>query len=293
METSGLEKAKRWVDLIAGISVILTMGFIALQWNEMRSGSVDTHDLAVASKAQADAAKVQSEQAKAQTEKMSESLTKTDALILRATEQATATSKLAEAAKRQAEAASAALRPWIKIGDVELRPSVGPAKTLTFHWPLTGALMPPMLQVRVPIVNVGHSPAQNVEVFSEVFFGKFRSDKWYEVVTQEQQRFCRSAINRTPSGAAQFVFPSDPLEENLGVGGEIHELDIMHQPDRPASIAASLILCVNYRTAGSVPYQTQARYGLYEDNQVYITVGADMDAGRLRLIREPNSDHAN
>ncbi len=64
METKGWERAKRWIDLIAGVSVVLTMGFIALQWNEMRSGSVDTHDLAVAAKTQADAAKSQADNTK-------------------------------------------------------------------------------------------------------------------------------------------------------------------------------------------------------------------------------------
>jgi len=62
METSsGWERTKRIVDLVSGLSVIATMVFIALQWNEMRAGSADTHDLALAAKSQADAAKRQAE----------------------------------------------------------------------------------------------------------------------------------------------------------------------------------------------------------------------------------------
>src|ERR1039457_2510027 len=58
MESSGgLEKAKKWVDIIAGLAVILTMLFIAFQWYEMHNSSVDTHDLAIAAKGQADATK--------------------------------------------------------------------------------------------------------------------------------------------------------------------------------------------------------------------------------------------
>ena len=65
METStGWERAKRIVDLVAGLSVIATMVFIALQWNEMHSGSADTHDLAIAAKSQADAAKSQADTTK-------------------------------------------------------------------------------------------------------------------------------------------------------------------------------------------------------------------------------------
>lgn len=204
------------------------------------------------------------------------------------------THALAEAAKSQAEIASTGLRPWIKITSIELRPGIGPIKTLGFHWPLTGATVPPVLQVKVSMLNVGHSLAQDIEVWPELFFGKFESDKWHDVVTNEQQRFCKSVIDRKPTGAANIVFPSDSSESNMGVGGIVHDADIIHRPDNPASYsAASLILCVNYKGVGSIPYQTQAWSGLYEDNQVLITVGLDADAGRLRLIREPNGDHAN
>ena len=60
-------------------------------------------------------------------------------------------------------------RPWIKITTVELRPGIAPIKTLMFHWPLTGAEVPPILQVKVSLLNVGHSPAQNVEAVPEFF----------------------------------------------------------------------------------------------------------------------------
>jgi hypothetical protein len=260
----------------------------------MHTGGTDTHDLAAAAGKQADAAKVQSEQAKAQTKKMAESLTKTDALIKNATEQARAMKKLAEAAKRQAEIASVGLRPWIKITAIELRPGMGSIKTLGFHWPLTGAAIPPMLQVKVSMLNVGHSPAQDVEVIPELFFGKFTSDKRHNIVSNEEQRFCKSVIDRLPTAAASVVFPSDPSEIYLGAGGTVQDSDITRVLGSPTpSSAASLILCINYKGAGSVSYQTQALSGLYEDNQILIPIGLDVDADRLRLIREPNGDHAN
>jgi hypothetical protein len=55
------ETIKRFVDIVSGLSVIATMVFIALQWNEMKTGGADTHDLAVAAKSQADAAKSQAD----------------------------------------------------------------------------------------------------------------------------------------------------------------------------------------------------------------------------------------
>lgn len=57
MQSAGWERTKRIVDLVAGLSVIATMVFIALQWNVMQSGSADTHNLAVAAKDQAEATK--------------------------------------------------------------------------------------------------------------------------------------------------------------------------------------------------------------------------------------------
>jgi hypothetical protein len=289
--------ATKWMAFFTFVLAATSVGTVWIlrnQLTEMHKGGIDTHDLAVAAGKQADAAKAQSEQAKAQTKKMAESLRKTDALIRIASEQAVATTKLVEAAKQQADTASAGLRPWIRITTVELRPGIGPIKTLGFHWPLTGALVPPMVQVKVSMLNVGHLLAQDVEVIPELFFGKFQSDKWYEVVTNEQQRFCKSVINNTPTGAAKVVFPSDPMESEMGVGGIVHDADIMHVPGNPASYAAaSLIICVNYRGDGITRYQTQARSGLYEDDQVFIDTGLDVNADRLKLIREPNSDHAN
>jgi len=85
----------RWTKatfFILGVTCI----FIAFQWNEMRSGGRDTHDLAVAAKAQAD-------QATAQTQKMAESLTKTDSLIKATTAQVKAANDLASEAKRAAD----------------------------------------------------------------------------------------------------------------------------------------------------------------------------------------------
>jgi hypothetical protein len=100
-------------------------------------------------------------------------------------------------------------RPWIKITNIELRAGVGAIKTLMFHWPITGAEAPPMIQAHVTFDNVGHSAARDVEIQSELFFGKFAGDTWHNVVTREQQIFCKSVAGRTPGDAAVIVFPSD------------------------------------------------------------------------------------
>jgi prefoldin subunit 5 len=189
--------------------------------------------------------------------------------------------KSAEAAKNAADTAYASIRPWIKIDSVELVQATGPIKTLMFHWPLTEKAVPPTIQVRPSIINVGHTVAQDAEVFGELFFGKFASDKWYDVVTREQKRYCESMANRTPSSASRIVFPSDRWESNFGIGSSL------------THSAASLILCVNYRGVSPDRFQTQARFSVLEDKVLLIELGTDTDATRLSLGREPSGDHAN
>jgi hypothetical protein len=88
MENStGWETAKKIIDLSAGLSVIFTMVFIALQWNEMRGGAVDTHDLAVAAKSQAEATKSQADNTKTLAEAAKSQADNTKSLALAATNQ--------------------------------------------------------------------------------------------------------------------------------------------------------------------------------------------------------------
>lgn len=107
-------------------------GFIFYeQWREMHAGGTDTHDLALAAKAQAD-------EAKAQVNKLEESLKKTDALISEAKVQANAsreeadeTNKLAIQATRSANYAQQAIktavdaeRPWVGVNFYSVEPFV-------------------------------------------------------------------------------------------------------------------------------------------------------------------------
>jgi hypothetical protein len=200
---------------------------------------------------------------------------------------AKATQEAADAAKSAADTASTSIRPWIKINTVELRESAGPIRTLMFHWFPTGAAVPPMIQVKVSVLNVGHSVAQNAQVISELFFGKFESDKWHDDVTKEEERFCASVPIRPPNGASKIVFPSEPAEWNMGIEG------IIREGDAGSTVAASLILCVDYNGTPTPPYQTQAWFGLYQNNSVFINTELDADANNLRLIRDESGDHAN
>jgi hypothetical protein len=57
------------------------------------------------------------------------------------------------------------------------------------------------------MLNIGHSPAQDVEVIPAFFFAQFSGERWYDIITTEQQRFCASMAGRKTSGAAQFLIP--------------------------------------------------------------------------------------
>lgn len=188
------------------------------------------------------------------------------------------------AAQRSADAAYTELRPWVKITDLKLRDGGGPIKTLMFHQFPGGPLIPPFLQVNVSVVNVGHTVAQDAEVFPELFTGVFDSSHWYDIVTKEEHRFCDSiADRREHTGASAVVFPSDSKDWNVGAGGTLNV---------PAdNFAAAFIVCVNYRGIPGSKFQTQAWYGLYEDRSVRIG-NTDMDASHLQLIRNEAGDHA-
>jgi len=124
----------KWTDIamafftICLVIVSIIQGHIFYkQWQEMHSGGVDTHDLAVAAKSQADAAIAQANEAKEQVGKMAESLTKTDALIKEATAQAIATNNLALQAQRAADYAQQAIktsveseRPWVGVSTAQV-----------------------------------------------------------------------------------------------------------------------------------------------------------------------------
>jgi hypothetical protein len=117
------EDKPKWTDIaiafftVCLVAVAYWQGHIFdKQWNEMHSGGVDTHELALAAKAQAD-------EAKAQVEKLTESLTKTEKLIGATKALADDTKTLADNTLRQANATQAIAeqsitegRPWIGIG---------------------------------------------------------------------------------------------------------------------------------------------------------------------------------
>lgn len=144
----------RWkpvVDSLSGIAVIGTLIFIGLQWREMKTGSVDTHNLAVAAQNQAHAASSQAQTSRSQLNEMEDSLKRQDELIKQGISQAKSASSLAGSSRRSADAAWQAVketknedRPW--LGFVKFAPSA----------PVSGET----LHLDANLQNSGKSPAQ-------------------------------------------------------------------------------------------------------------------------------------
>jgi len=130
------DSVKRWIDALSGLSVIATMIFIALQWREMRLGSADTHDLAVAAAKQADRMKDLADRMKDQADRTKE-------LADQATTQAKATQVAAKAAERAANIANQSLhmseRAYLLLG---------PPNDDFAH-----------KRINIPVVNSGHMPS--------------------------------------------------------------------------------------------------------------------------------------
>lgn len=190
----------------------------------------------------------------------------------------------ADAAQSAADTAAAGLRPWLKINEVSLRHGSDAIPTLGFHWPLTGAPIPPMLQIKVSLDNVGHSVAQNIVPWPRLFFSTFSADGWEGRIVTAESRVCDGITSIVVPTGGRSAFPGDPIVFDMGASGLI--------PNRINAPAAELIVCVNYTGLGGKHFQTQARFGLYEDNSVYVYNGRDAQADRLRLIRDPAGDHA-
>lgn len=287
---------------IAGFTLVLVV-VSYFQWKEIHDGSTDTHNLAIAAGNQAtwtqklsDHMQTQADRTKDLADRMKDQADETKIIAGQAVIQA-------NAARSAADTASSSLRPWIKVTGVDLRPGVGGdsgIKTLMFHWPKSGLQvfpqyagkeLPPMLQVEVSIENVGHSPAENIEIVPEMFFHKFDSNKWHDNIAKEEERFCSSVKSRATGPDAVVVFPSEPTKNDMGLSGIAKSSDIT-MIDGIRYSSAALLFCVNYTGEAGIRYQTQAWYGLYEDNNISIPLGLDVNADRLRLIREANGDHA-
>jgi hypothetical protein len=149
----------KWTDMAI---VFLTVGIVVvsvLQWHEMHTGSTDTHDLALAAKAQAEASKAQAEAA-------ARAATDTHELALQAKNQAdrtkdiadrtlaeaVATNRLAKTSAETLTHTEKSLRPWVNAQKVF--PTVDVAEGY--------------VPIAIEVENAGSSPALHTVTYQEV-----------------------------------------------------------------------------------------------------------------------------
>jgi len=145
---TAFERSMRRLTIVQVIVAILTGAVIALQWYEMHTGSVDTHALAEAAKAQAEAAKATAESSKAQSENTARQLIISE-------EQAKAAQGSVQATQRQMRQDQ---RAWLNPQAVFS--AIGESKPI-------GAV--------VQVINNGRTPARRI--FFELVVEKVSSNK--------------------------------------------------------------------------------------------------------------------
>jgi hypothetical protein len=212
------EKTKPIIDLFSGIAVIFTLLVITLQWWEMHEGGVDTHDLAVAAKSQAEAAKTQADNTAKLAQAAVDQVTKLQAGVDQTHALAVETKNVVTEAHVSNLTAADADRPWmgalftssdfedgkvptytLTFGNSGRRPaklidtSVGAGPFVTFpvepkydiaSTPSTGLVVPGQSAVTTwsgNIVNFSQAsiPGQTFYVFGKIDYRDVRTGKAY------------------------------------------------------------------------------------------------------------------
>jgi hypothetical protein len=171
-----LEEAKLtdWIIAVCTLCILIVAMIAAVisyfQWHEMHAGGVDTHDLAVAAKAQADANRAEAESMKTLADRAQRQAEASDHLAQQSAVSAEAAMKSArdadisaQATKSMAATAAASLtaaqeneqldqRPWLAVTSLNL---------VRFK-------ADDRVQVKVTFMNSGRSPALHVQVVSVI-----------------------------------------------------------------------------------------------------------------------------
>lgn len=257
-----VKRAERWmIGLTAAIAFFGLCAVIVggLQWNamtdqlaEMKSGGVDTHTLAEASKKQAD---------------------HLESLIGTAKEQNATMSKQLTAMQKQVEVVD---RPWIKV---EFMPEI----PLTFR---DGNKQVEM-GFHATMTNVGRTVATNVRFQSEMFLlsKKIRLPEAVKRIKEVCQECTSVAI------VEWAIFPQDKahisprsiinIEQNTRLGDITQDCEHWINP--------IIVGCVDYQFASSpVHHQTGFMYNIFAINPAKtgfanICIGINIPADRLRM----------
>lgn len=263
------DRVKRAEWLMIGLTaciVLLTLGLVIvgiLQWrvmswqlSEMKSGGVDTHDLALAAKDQAAAANKTLGEMKA-------GRADTHALSVAAGKQADASSALADLTARQFTASQLLIESQRALISVAFASVLNP---ITFHG---GGLS---FAFSVTMKNDGRLPAKKVKVRFTPYFSQWGSTLFSEPM-ERQRGFCnkpnmsrdsRTAFEGLTNEDALTIISGDTKESQINFGmGAPTDSDIIRWPPDEAHLPQTkrvfpiVVGCIDYQSgAMPEPHQT-------------------------------------
>ncbi len=263
------------------------------QLKEMRSGSGDTHDLAVAAGRQAIAAGTQADRTKDLADRMKDQADRTKTIADQAVVQAKAAGVGAQAASSAAKTASDQLvlaeRPWVKIKHRIVSP-------LTFNV-MRNAGPVAIMSLEDTIENVGQTVALNLLSWEDVI--PVDLDNSTRTARRRQAEYCDANRHPDPRGLTGYtLFPHDPLVQDSVVGPTMATVEqfTIHTNDQSridGTVAFVLVGCVFYRSSfeptSNPTHQTRFMYylGTPEDVGFLPNVLPRGIANTLRLIMLP------
>ena len=210
---SDFESSIRSLTLAQTLVAVATCIILALQLNEMHTGSKDTHDLAVAAKAQSDAAKAIAESAKSQSEATSQIASSTGEEV----RQLKASVAEEHAATEHADLSlQRSERPWVNAESIDVKGLTPPDRdhpTLTMH-------------VKTILRNTGKSVATNGWMWIYIapnLVKTLRNDWRRPCEAIARQKAAEAQANKLNLGATWpmgFVLaPGESVAEEIAFGG--------------------------------------------------------------------------
>jgi len=275
-----LQSASFWTaaaTIVIAVATIFYTIYAKRQWQEIRSGSADTHDLAVAAGKQAD-------RTKELVDRMKEQADQTKIIARQAVVEAEAARN---AAKTAADQLVLGERPWVKIKHRIVTP-------LTFDIGGRASGIPvALMTIEDTIENVGQTVAINVLSWEDVIPAD--PDHSIRTARARQKEYCDANRHPDPRGlSGSTLFPHDPSIQQSIVGPQmpkVAEATIRNGPGLNGKVAFVLVGCVFYRSSfeprSRPTHQTRFIYWLgvpYSEGGFQPYVIPSGVAAELRLI---------
>ena len=197
-------------------------------------------------------------------------------------------------------------RPWVKV--VEIKPR-GTQSILSLSFQhlgqfgnFAGVEYQATLNYEIHLKIIGRSPALNIDISPELYL-----PIWNTVLTQgysgdvvsEEKRFCDEVARRKKEikNGGTASFPDETPTIYVGAATYIYE----RNKNRSADVSGEYILpvligCVDYQFQSSeIHHQTRFVCETFHANEPrtrFFTVGSDVSANDMTLIRNESDDYA-